>query len=455
MTGVQTCALPIYVPQIQEIRKDIPMPFCKILEKMMERDPQKRFQNGNDILRTLESLERRGSLSISNPEKSNIKLRDKGRAITQILSSSLLPGEENLGKYLHGYFSLSEFNKCSQESCNKKWSIDQISSKEAVIFKEQVWCAECLWKNFNESMANSKVSKLETVSFGDLWMSIRSVERFLPEEPIRILYVFPLKRPKAGWENMLKRIDRGFSLVNKIKFSGLIRTGHYTECKDLGLAYVPLEYIPGTSLDKLLEYIQKKGNSFSLQESVVLIRKLCQSLEVLHKSNIVHRNVTPRSINLSLTGGVRLGNFTMAKSFQNQIATDKEATGFKEYCDEYWLSENEDTQTKDITGVSRCALGTIDYMSPEQTISASTVDNRSDIWSLGVISFEILEGKKPFSGNNALGIIQSIREGAVPVFTKKIPVPLQNIVYKCLQKNIQNRFQNINEIIKSLDLIKM
>jgi serine/threonine protein kinase len=446
-------------PGIQELRKDIPLPLVKVIEKMMDRDLKKRFQSVHHLLTVVESLENKGAFPTHSPKSS--RMRPKVKATTQLLPSPVLSGEQELTGRLRKYFHLSKSNPCQAQGCSQVWKLEQIANQESLLFNGKVWCKECLWHQFSLTLAGAKIGKYDVGSFGDYWLAIKGADYFMPNEPAQFIYRFPLKKPKKGWDRMLQRIERGFSLVSQISSHTLLRVGRYVAMQEHGFAYVPIEYIAGATLDQLIE-----GEAFTLRETVTLLRKLAQSLGILHENGLVHRNVTPHSIYLSLNGGARLGNFTMTKSLvsQQQAFTASVAGGvapFKEYCMEYWLQVDDDTGETptfipgNITTNFNCILGTLAYMSPEQTLGVQGVDSRSDLWSWGVVGFGLLEGKRPFPEDNLWDTAQAIREKELPLLSQEIPTSLQKIIYKALEKNVEKRFQSANEIIQSLDLLKL
>lgn len=232
--------------------------------------------------------------------------------------------------------------------------------------------------------------------------------------------------------------------MRKINSNCLLKVGQYQELSQANIAFIPCEYIPGITLEKI---IPQKGK-LTIKECIVVLRKLAQSLVVLETNGVVHRNITPHSLYVTIDGGIRLGNFTMAKCFSTT------GTLASSIFNDYFSFDNQSPETQKITTNFSSVLGTIAYMPPEQTFGACNVDARSDIWSWGVIAYELIEGKRPFHGESPLKMVQSIRNAEQPKFTRNISSELKAIIYRALDKNLAKRCQSASEIIKLLDLLK-
>ena len=447
-------------PDIQQFRQDIAESVIAIIQRMMAHDPNQRWQSASELLTAVTEVEATGlSQEIKTmPNQAPMPgRRKKHRTVTQLLAPPLLPGEQQLANRVSNFLGIRENNHCQKKDCPQEWAPAQIIDKKALIFHREIWCRECLWQELPHKMAGGRIGKLESGHLGDYWLSIKAVDEFLPGEPVRILYRFPLQRSKKNWNIMLQRIKRGFSLIRKIHSNNLIRVGSYTECPEHGIAYVPLEYVSGVTLDRLSIHIAENGQKLELAEIIALLRKLAQAMSVLHRANIVHRNITPRGIYLSLNGGVRLGNFSMAKPFAGREDLSLGASNIFEAIEA--LQENgadpHSQEVGEITTNFNSVIGTVAYMSPEQTISSIQIDQRSDIWSWGIVAYELLAGRRPFPENNIWDTVQAIRDGDTPDFDVAIPQVLQNIISRALTRDVEQRCQSANEIVRALDLAKL
>ena len=165
--------------------------------------------------------------------------------------------------------------------------------------------------------------------------------------------------------------------------------------------YLVLEFVDGMSLDKLIE----KKKNFSEQLALLITLDIAQALKYAHERGIIHRDVKPGNILLSKHGEVKLADFGIAASEQDRSS---EA-----------LNEIDKDKTIEKSGIdltmAGSSLGTPSYMSPEQFTDSSRVDKRTDIYSLGVMLYELLTGEKPFKTKGlSLGEILNERQKRFP-----------------------------------------
>lgn len=447
---------------LQEGLRDYPLAFLKLLSKMMEVERQNRFATMEEVLKTISQLEMRGVFAFSGGVKENFVPETKGKVVTQLLSMVLLPGEQKLGQRVTQYLQIQPVNRCQGNLCKQEWKTADVVNKEALVFEGKVWCPECLWKRFTHTMAGRKIGFVEKNSLGECWLGIKSEEEFIPGSPVLYLSRYLLKRNKKGWENMLKRIERGFNLASKIHSNFVMRVGRYTEDPEINFAYVPLEYIPGLTLAQFFSFLQADSKKLPWQESLALLRKLAQALASLHKSSLMHRNLAPANIHISLSGGLRLGNFAMTKSLAPgepdlRLMPDQKGDNvplFQEYWQEYWQEDDPKTAFQtEISKNAECVLGTLSYMSPEQ-ILGNPVDHRTDLWAWGILAFELLQGKRPFPENNFCATLEAIQKAPIPAISAPIPAALAKIVTHALERKVEKRYGNALDIVHDLDLIQ-
>jgi serine/threonine protein kinase len=195
----------------------------------------------------------------------------------------------------------------------------------------------------------------------------------------------------------------------------------YEIAEDDNQTFIVMEYIDGQSLRTKIE------NGFSeLDEILDITKQICGGLSEAHKADIVHRDIKPENILIDRSGHVKILDFGLAKLKGVSKLTKETST-----------------------------LGTIHYMSPEQ-VQGQEVNHRSDIWSLGIVFYEMLTRKLPFKGDYEQAVIYSIMndEPESPSNIKyEIPVELDPIIKKILNKNPQQRYQNIDGLISDLDAL--
>jgi serine/threonine-protein kinase len=182
-----------------------------------------------------------------------------------------------------------------------------------------------------------------------------------------------------------------------------------------GQLFISMAYYEGETLDNRI-----KENLLPIDEAIDIAIQIAQGLAKAHEKEIIHRDIKPANIMLTEEGVVKVLDFGLAK-LSTQTKLTKEST----------------------------TLGTVSYMSPEQA-KGEEVHYRSDIWSLGVIIYEMLTGHLPFKGEYESAVIYSImNDTQEPVTGLRTGVPkeLERIVNKCLQKSPGDRYQHIDELI--------
>jgi serine/threonine-protein kinase len=160
-----------------------------------------------------------------------------------------------------------------------------------------------------------------------------------------------------------------------------------------------------------------------LTEKIAIVRQLCCGLEFAHENAVIHRDVKPGNIWLCSDGTVKLLDFGVAKS-----------------------------ETSAITAVSDL-MGSPAYMSPEQ-IAGKEIDRRTDIFSVGVVFYELLAGHKPFGGDSPTAVMMKIVNEPVPQLAADdddCPAAVRSIVERALSKNREERYQRAGEIVAELD----
>ncbi len=183
----------------------------------------------------------------------------------------------------------------------------------------------------------------------------------------------------------------------------------YDEGTENNVHYISMEYLEGEDLHQII----RKKSTLTIEHTVNIVSSIADSLDYLHKKNLIHRDIKSSNIIITKEGRVVLTDFGIARAM----------TGSK-------LSR---------TG---SVVGTPEYMSPEQADGLGA-DQRSDLYSLGVVLYECLSGCLPFSGENPVSTIYKIINTPPPPLSKfdvSIPIWLQSIVEKSLSKNPQNRF---------------
>ena len=196
-------------------------------------------------------------------------------------------------------------------------------------------------------------------------------------------------------------------------------TENFTEDKTSGQIFIAMAYYDGQTLEEKIA----SDAPMPVDEAISIVIQIAQGLQKAHEKSIVHRDIKPANIVVPNEAEVKIVDFGLAKLKGQPKLTKEEST-----------------------------LGTIAYMSPEQARSAD-IDARTDIWSLGIIFYEMLTGKSPFEGAYDQAVIYNIlNEIPEPInnLNTDVSPELNNIVQKCLEKNKDNRYQSIKEFYSAL-----
>jgi len=188
--------------------------------------------------------------------------------------------------------------------------------------------------------------------------------------------------------------------------------------------YLALEYIRGKNLKDLLEKIEKSKLKIPLEVCSFIAREICQGLDYAHRKRgsdnknlkIIHRDISPTNVLLSYAGEVKIVDFGISKAATHTHVTQ--------------------------TGIIRGKMG---YMSPEQTKSYLDIDGRSDIYSAGILLYEMFTGRRLFPAETIQDAIQLVRKGDIPSptkYRKDLPSQLEQIVMKALKYEVRERIQS-------------
>ncbi len=233
------------------------------------------------------------------------------------------------------------------------------------------------------------------------------------------------------------RLDRIVAIkVSKEQFSerfereahAVAALNHSNVCTlyDVGPNYLVMEYIEGTPL----------RGPLPLQQALKYAAQICDALDAAHRKGITHRDLKPGNILVTKTG-IKLLDFGLAK-----IGPDRNP-----------LSDA--TLSQALTGKNEI-VGTLYYMSPEQLQSQGSgqeIDARSDIFSFGLVLYEMLTGKRAFDGSSAATVIAAIMERPAPSIGEVAPPALDRVLKRCLEKDPENRWQNARDLKTELEWI--
>jgi serine/threonine protein kinase/tetratricopeptide (TPR) repeat protein len=222
----------------------------------------------------------------------------------------------------------------------------------------------------------------------------------------------------AGNQSIIDRFKQELILATQVTHRNVVRI--YDLGESDGMKFITMEFVEGQDLRSLIFDKTK----LPPKEAVEIMQQVCRALEAAHAVGVIHRDLKPQNIMRDVNGRIVVMDFGLARTLGGDGMTQ-----------------------------SGALVGTMEYMSPEQAL-AKELDQRSDIFSLGVIFYELLSGAIPFRADSALAsLIKRTQERVVPVseLDDTIPGPLSAIVSRCLERDLDVRYQNASELLADLD----
>jgi len=219
----------------------------------------------------------------------------------------------------------------------------------------------------------------------------------------------------------LDRFSNELKLTHKISHRNVCRMFHLGEEK--GTHFITMEYVPGEDLKSLIKRIGRLDSGTAIK----ITKQICDGLSEAHGLGVIHRDLKPANIMIDKEGNTRIMDFGIARSLKAQGLTGE--------------------------GV---IIGTPEYMSPEQ-VEGKEVDRRSDIYSLGVILYEMVAGQLPFKGDTPLSVALK-HKTEIPSDPRKanpqISGDLSSVILRCMEKNREKRYQDAEELLSELNRIE-
>jgi serine/threonine-protein kinase len=220
-------------------------------------------------------------------------------------------------------------------------------------------------------------------------------------------------------EDIKKRFFREAEIAGRLSHPSIVTIHDIGEDGDL--TYMAMEFLEGISLEKFVT----RDRLLPLARVVHVVASVARALEFAHGAEVIHRDIKPANIMLLEAGGIKVTDFGIAKAISS-------------------------SRTK--TGV---ILGTPNYMSPEQ-IMGQKIDPASDIFSLGIVFFQLLTGELPFQGDNLSSLLYEITQKKHPKlqnFRRKLPLVMDQVMDKFLAKNPRERFKSAGDAARILGIL--
>ncbi len=238
---------------------------------------------------------------------------------------------------------------------------------------------------------------------------------YLAEDTIlnRKVAVKILRGDLASDEKFVRRFQREAISASSLSHPNIVEM--YDVGEDNGKYFIVMEFVEGRSLKSLI----KKRNGLTLPEVIDIMLQLTDGIACAHNSYIIHRDIKPQNIIVLDDGRVKITDFGIAQA----------------------LKRGELTETNSV-------MGSVHYLPPEQANGTGTTI-KSDIYSLGIVMFELLTGKVPFKGENAVEIAIKQMKDTIPSvrdYKENIPQSIENVILKATAKNPKNRYDSVLEM---------
>ena len=246
-----------------------------------------------------------------------------------------------------------------------------------------------------------------------------AVYKALDREVERTVALKLIRPELASNPAILARFKQELLTAHQVTHKNVIRIYDLAEAN--GVKFITMEFVEGFDLRRILI----DHGKLPPEKAIEIVRQVCVALDAAHSAGIIHRDLKPQNIMQdSKSGRILVMDFGLARSIESEGLTQTGAL-----------------------------LGTIEYMSPEQSMG-KPLDPRSDIFAVGLIFYELLTGKTPYKADTAMAsLLRRNQERAVPAaeLDASIPKGLSDIVSKCLERDLENRYQNAQEILTDLD----
>jgi len=255
---------------------------------------------------------------------------------------------------------------------------------------------------------------LKLLGEGGMGAVYKAIDREL-DRPVALKVIRP---ELASNSSMLARFKQELLLSRQVTHKNVIRIYDLGDAD--GVKFITMEFVEGRDLRALIHEKKK----FSPEEAVEVMQQVCQALQAAHSVGVIHRDLKPQNVMREDSGRILVMDFGLARTMEGDGMTQTGAL-----------------------------VGTMEYMSPEQALGKE-LDQRSDVFTAGLILYELLTGNMPFKAETALAsLIRRTQERAIPVsdLDRNIPGALSGVVSKCLERDPNLRYQTAEEVLRALD----
>lgn len=269
--------------------------------------------------------------------------------------------------------------------------------------------------NLEGSVIGNRYKIQEKIGNGGMATVYKALDQILN----RYVAVKVLREEFTTDEEFIKRFNAEAQSAARLTHPNIVSV--YDVGQEYNIYYIVMELIQGKTLKQIIE----EDGHLSWKWAVNIAIQIASALEMAHKNNIIHRDIKPHNIMITEDGVAKVTDFGIAKAVSNSTITAFGTT-----------------------------LGSVHYFSPEHARGGYT-DSKSDLYSLGVVMYEMVTGKVPFDADTPVSIaLKHMQEEPVPPIkvNKKIPFAVNQIILKAMKKDPNERYQNASEMIKDLNI---
>ncbi|MDR2727549.1 MAG: protein kinase [Chitinispirillales bacterium] len=257
------------------------------------------------------------------------------------------------------------------------------------------------------------IGKLGKGGMGDIYRAV--------QEPLNRIVALKVLPPQLSRdEEFAKRFEIEAKAISLMEHQNIVSIYEYGE--EDGYRFIAMQFVDGMDLGCYIN----ETRVIAVSEIIDFSKQICRGLRYAHSHNIIHRDIKPQNVLLDKSKVVHISDFGIAKIFSSADIT--------------------------MTG---SAVGTPEYMSPEQA-QGKKLDAQTDIYSLGILMYEMLTRKPPFTANNSMAVAyKQVHEQPMPPSVKRKDTPkrLELIILKALKKEKHDRYESVEELLEHLDSV--
>ncbi|MEG2538491.1 MAG: Stk1 family PASTA domain-containing Ser/Thr kinase [Clostridium sp.] len=262
--------------------------------------------------------------------------------------------------------------------------------------------------NFNKKVLGNRYTLLEKAGDGGMALVYKAKCELLN----RNVAVKILRPELTADEDFIKKFKSESQAVASLSHPNIVNV--YDIGSEDGVYYIVMEYIDGITLK---DYIKKHGK-LEYKQALDITKQIARALEHAHKNGIIHRDIKPHNILITDEGVVKVADFGIARAATSATMTN-----------------------------TKTVMGSVHYVSPEQA-KGSVIDSKTDIYSLGIVMYELLTGDVPFNGESPIAVaLKHIQEDITKPYNINIPVGVWDIVAKATTKDPLKRYQSLTEML--------